>query len=192
MENRILIIADELFGENGEAAERFSELLLCSEPERPLQFVLNAPLPYSLRELLQKVAPDVIGKQADRIFLGLGLRELRRGADVEELAATLAELLKDVLLKTNSRIFLVTVPGAAFAEVPSAVERWNEVLRNAAGERVCVLDFAAHVAEFRERQLSRGKFARSLFDGSGVPTPICCMLLSLYLQKMFYQTREVT
>lgn len=192
MENRVLIIADELFGEHGEAGERFSELLLCSEPERPLQFVLNAPLPYSLRELLLKVAPDVIGKQADRIFLGLGLRELRRGASPEELATTFSELLKDVLLKTNSRIFLVTVPDGAFAESPSVVEKWNSFLKSFEGERVCVLDFAAHVAEFRERQLSRGKFARSLFDGSGAPTPICCMLLSLYLQKMFYSTREVT
>lgn len=192
MENRILIIADELFGENGEAAERFSELLLCSEPERPLQFVLNAPLPYSVRELLSKVSPDVIGKQAGRIFLGLGLRELRHGARPEALAATFSELLHDVLLKTDSRLFLVTIPDGALAEQPSVLEKWNAVLKGFAGERVMVLDFAAHVAEFRERQLARGKFARSLFGGSGVPTPICCMLLSLYLQKMFYSTREVT
>ena len=33
MENRILVIADDFFGDNGEVASHFSELLLCLASE---------------------------------------------------------------------------------------------------------------------------------------------------------------
>ena len=54
MENRTLVIADEMFGPHGEAAELFSQLLLCLEPERPRQFVFNTPLYGSIESLYAK------------------------------------------------------------------------------------------------------------------------------------------
>ena len=79
MENRILIIGDELFGEQGESANRFAEILLCREANRPVQFSINAPAPQTLQQLYDRASADIIGKKAGRIIVGLGLKELKRG-----------------------------------------------------------------------------------------------------------------
>jgi hypothetical protein len=48
--------------------------------------------------------------------------------------------------------------------------------------RIALLDFAKYAEEFKEKQMARGKFGRSLFKEDGEPTSLCCMLLALYLQ----------
>ena len=62
MENRILIIGDELFGPQGEVAARCVEMLLCRKPNRPMQFSVNAPVLPSLSQLLARASSDIIGK----------------------------------------------------------------------------------------------------------------------------------
>lgn len=192
MENRTLVIADELFGENGEAATRFSELLLCSEPARPLQFVLNAPLPYPFPSLFAKIAFDIIGKQAKRIVLGVGLHELARGGNADELFASFKSIVQEVLLKTTSYIYLVTIPLDALPQIPSVAQHWNMLLREFAkgldASRVKLADFALHLETFKEEQLARGKFARTLYTDAGKATSMCLMLLALYLQQVFAQS----
>ena len=46
---------------------------------------------------------------------------------------------------------------------------------------VKIFDFAAYVADFKEKQLERGKFGRSLYTEDGNPTSICNTFLALYL-----------
>jgi hypothetical protein len=43
------------------------------------------------------------------------------------------------------------------------------------------LDFAAYVADFKEKQLERGKFGRSLYTEEGNPTSICNTFMALFL-----------
>lgn len=187
MDNRILVIADQLFGENGEAASRFSELLLCKEPERPLQFVLNVPLAYPLAQLPAKIAFDIIGKQAKRIVLGVGQRELSRGTEPKEIFEILETLVKELLLKTTSYIYLVTIPPEALPEVASSVVLLNSMVQKLAGERVRIADFAAAAETFMEQQAKRGKFARTLYSESGKTTSICQTLLALFMQDAFLE-----
>lgn len=185
MENRILIIADELFGENGESAARFSELLLCKQPTRPLQFVINAPLSYSLASLNEKIAFDIMGKQAKHIILGVGLKELAHGKNPDTLFESLKNITSILLSKTSSIIYIVTIPLETLPESPSAVCHWNTLLKGLAADRLNVLDFAEAAETFKEQQLERGKFARTLYGETGKPTSTCQTLLSLFLLDTF-------
>ena len=111
MENRVLVIGDELFGPKGEAANRFVEAVLCREPSRPIQFSLNVPIAVSLSQLKARLSSDVIGKNAGRIIVGLGLRELNQGgADGASVANLLLLLVNELVNKTQSRLFLLTIP----------------------------------------------------------------------------------
>ena len=58
--------------------------------------------------------------------------------------------------------------------------------------RIALLDFAKFAEEFKEKQMERGKFGRSLFMENGEPTSLCCMLLALYLQdKLVKDLKEI-
>ena len=185
MENRILIIGDELFGEQGEAANRFAEILLCREANRPVQFSINAPAPQSLQQLLDRVSADVIGKKAGRIIVGLGLKELKRGGfDYIKVFELYAAFVNEVLNKTLAPLHLLTIPEDMFPMAPSQITALNEQIRSLAlkdEKRVRIMDFAAYVTAFKEKQLERGKFGRSLYTEDGKPTSICNTFMSLFL-----------
>ena len=185
MENRILIIGDELLGEQGEAANRFAEILLCREANRPVQFSINAPAPQTLRQLLDRVSADIIGKKAGRIVVGLGLRELKRGGnDFNGVFAVYRSLAGELLSKTFAPLHFLTIPEDMFPEAPSQVTALNECIRGIAEKdekRVRIMDFAAYVADFKEKQLERGKFGRSLYTDDGRATSICNTFLALFL-----------
>ena len=58
--------------------------------------------------------------------------------------------------------------------------------------RVTLLDFAEFAETFKEKQMERGKFGRSLFMEDGSATSLCCMLLALYLQdKLVEDLKEM-
>lgn len=185
MENRILIIGDELFGEQGEAANRFAEILLCREANRPIQFSINAPAPQSLRQLFDRASADIIGKKAGRMIVGLGLKELKRGGnDYKAVFSLYQTLVDEILSKTLAPIHFLTIPEDMFPAAPSQLTALNECIRTFAAKderRVRILDFAAYVAEFKEKQLERGKFGRSLYTEEGLPTSICNTFLALFL-----------
>ena len=185
MENRILIIGDELLGEQGEAANRFAEILLCRDANRPVQFSINAPAPQTLRQLLDRVSADIIGKKAGRIVVGLGLRELKRGGnDFNGVFAVYRSLAGELLSKTFAPLHFLTIPEDMFPEAPSQVTALNECIRGIAEKdekRVRIMDFAAYVADFKEKQLERGKFGRSLYTDDGRATSICNTFLALFL-----------
>ncbi|WP_298771626.1 hypothetical protein [uncultured Fibrobacter sp.] len=185
MENRILIIGDELLGEQGEAANRFAEILLCREANRPIQFSINAPAPQSMHQLLDRAAADVIGKKAGRIIVGLGLKELKRGgADYRGIATLYEAFVNEILSKTFAPLHLLTIPEDMFPVAPSQLTALNECVRNFEAKdpnRVKVMDFSAYAAVFKEKQLERGKFGRSLYSENGMPTAICNTFLALYL-----------
>ena len=185
MENRILIIGDELLGEQGEAANRFAEILLCREANRPVQFSINAPAPQSLRQLFDRASADIIGKKAGRMIVGLGLKELKRGGnDYNGVFSLYQSLVDEVLNKTLAPIHFLTIPEDMFPAAPSQLTALNECIRTFAAKdpkRVKILDFAAYVAEFKEKQLERGKFGRSLYTEDGRPTSICNTFLALFL-----------
>ena len=51
---------------------------------------------------------------------------------------------------------------------------------------------AKFAEEFKEKQMERGKFGRSLFMENGEPTSLCCMFLALYLQdKLVKDLKEI-
>lgn len=186
MENRILIIGDELFGERGEAAVRCTEMLLCVRPNRPMQFSLNAPCLTSMGQLIARASADIIGKRAGRIVFGLGYNEMvnARG-DGSRAAETYGALVDEVLKKTNSEIHLLTVPRDLLPDIPDQIEVFNGAVRgflDKASDRIHIDDFDAHVENFKEKQLERGKFARSLFSDDAKPTSLCITLLSLFMQ----------
>lgn len=185
MENRILIIGDELLGEQGEAANRFAEILLCREANRPIQFSINAPAPQSLRQLFDRASADIIGKKAGRMIVGLGLKELKRGGnDYKAVFSLYQTLVDEILSKTLAPIYFLTIPEDMFPAAPSQLTALNECIRTFAAKdnkRVRILDFAAYVAEFKEKQLERGKFGRSLYTEEGLPTSICNTFLALFL-----------
>lgn len=186
MENRILVIGDEIFGQNGEAANRFAEVLLCREPNRPVQFSINAPAPQSMSQLKVRMSSDIIGKKAGQIVLGLGFGELKRGTVDAELSELYCALLCELSCKTLAKIYVLTIPMDMLPEGRGHVLVLNEAIRRLCGDsesRLCLLDFAAEVEKFKEKQSERGKFGRSLYTEQGMPTPLCHMLLALFLQE---------
>ncbi len=196
MENRVLVIGDELFGPKGEAANRFVEAVLCREPSRPIQFSLNVPIAVSLSQLKARLSSDVIGKNAGRIIVGLGLRELNQGgADGASVANILLLLVNELVNKTQSRLFLLTIPSEMFPIAVNEVEFLNTFIREIIKmneNRIVLLDFAKYADEFKEKQMARGKFGRSLFMENGEATSLCCMLLALYLQeKLVEDLKEI-
>lgn len=185
MENRILIIGDELFGEQGEAANRFAEILLCREANRPVQFSINAPAPQTLQQLYDRASADIIGKKAGRIMVGLGLKELKRGGkDYMGVFTAYETLANEILNKTLVPVHFLTIPEDMFPVAPSQLTALNELIRGLQAKdekRVKIFDFAAYVADFKEKQLERGKFGRSLYNEDGGPTSICNTFMALYL-----------
>ena len=185
MENRILIIGDELLGEQGEAANRFAEILLCREANRPVQFSINAPAPQSLQQLYDRASADIIGKKAGRIIVGLGLKELKRGGkDYNGVFGAYEKLADEVLSKTMAPVHFLTIPEDMFPVAPSQLTALNDCIRGLQQKdekRVRILDFAAYVADFKEKQLERGKFGRSLYTEEGNPTSICNTFMALFL-----------
>ncbi|SHK35762.1 hypothetical protein SAMN05720487_10198 [Fibrobacter sp. UWT2] len=185
MENRILIIGDELLGEQGEAANRFAEILLCRDANRPIQFSINAPAPQTLQQLYDRASADIIGKKAGRIIVGLGLKELKRGGkDYNGVFAAYEKLADEILSKTLASIHFLTVPEDMFPVAPSQLTALNDCIRGLQQKdekRVKILDFAAYVADFKEKQLERGKFGRSLYTEDGSPTSICNTFMALFL-----------
>ena len=130
MENRILIIGDELFGEQGEVASRAAEMLLCRAPSRPMQFSINSPVPLSIPQLLSRAASDVIGKKAGRIVLGLGVRDLRKDYGTgAETAENYRNLVSELVNKTQSGMFVVTVPVDFFPEALDKADLLNAAIR---------------------------------------------------------------
>ncbi|MBR4347540.1 MAG: hypothetical protein IKP90_01155 [Fibrobacter sp.] len=186
MENRILIIGDELFGEQGEVASRCAEMLLCRAPSRPMQFSINAPMLLPIPQLIQRAASDIIGKKAGRIVLGLGLRDLRKEAgDGAKTAENYSNLVSELVNKTQSGIMVVTIPADFFPDARDQIDIVNERIRGLQAlypDRVKVFDFAAHAEVFKEKQLERGKFARSLYSDDAKPTSLCITLQSLFLE----------
>ena len=185
MENRILIIGDELLGEQGEAANRFAEILLCREANRPVQFSINAPAPQSLQQLYDRASADIIGKKAGRIIVGLGLKELKRGGkDYNGVFGAYEKLADEVLSKTMAPVHFLTIPEDMFPVAPSQLTALNDCIRGLQQKdekRVKILDFGAYVADFKEKQLERGKFGRSLYTEEGNPTSICNTFMALFL-----------
>ena len=119
MENRILIIGDEILGEQGEAANRFAEILLCREANRPIQFSINAPAPQSLKQLYDRASADIIGKKAGRIIMGLGLKELKRGGnDYSGVFSLYETLANEILSKTLAPLHFITIPEDMFPITP--------------------------------------------------------------------------
>lgn len=186
MENRILIIGDDLLGSEGEAAFRCSEMLLCAEPNRPMQFSINAPLPLSIPQLFARASSDVIGKKAGRIVLALGLSDLKRErGSAEAVVANYRTLLDELLKKTQSEMDLLTIPTEMLPEGADQVEQLNQAIRDFADlapERIGIFDWESHVRKFQEKQEERGKFGRSLFSETSKPTSLCITLLSMFLE----------
>ena len=151
MENRVLVIGDELFGPKGEAANRFVEAVLCREPSRPIQFSVNVPVAVSLSQIKARLSSDVIGKNAGRIIMGLGLRELNHGGtDGASIASLYETLVNELVNKTQSRLFLLTIPPEMFPIAINEVEYLNTMIREvcAANEnRIVLLDFTAYTTE---------------------------------------------
>lgn len=186
MENRILIVGDELFGGEGEAAFRGAEMLLCREPNRPMQFSINAPILLSLPQLKTRVASDLIGKKAGRFIVGLGLRELKlEHGDVPKVCSSYTIIIGDLISKTNSPVHLLTIPEDCVPQDKPAIGELNDYIRGLKDrwpQRVSIFDFAAHCENFKEKQAERGKFARSLYSEDGNPTSLCITLLSMFLE----------
>ena len=125
MTHRIQVIGDELMGADGEAATLFSEMVLCEYPTRPVQFAISPLVRYPLASVLSRAPCDIFGKLAERIVLGLGLHELRLGADAEKVFAVYKRLCEEILSKTSSVLYLLTIPQEAFPEAATEVEKLN-------------------------------------------------------------------
>ena len=91
-------------------------------------------------------------------------------------------------------MFLHRIPGLSeeflyfnddmFPVAPSQLTALNDCIRGLQQKdekRVKILDFAAYVADFKEKQLERGKFGRSLYTEEGNPTSICNTFMALFL-----------
>lgn len=179
-------------GSHGEAATRCVELLLCRMPNRPIQFSVNAPALTSTKQLIARASSDIIGKKAGRIVFGLGLNDFRQNrGDASVVGETYQEMADEILKKTFSQLFFLTIPVDFLPEIPDQVEIFNERVRGFASlseERVRIMDFAKHVERFKEMQVERGKFARSLFSEDAKPTSLCITLLSLFMQDCILET----
>ena len=110
-----------------------------------MQFSVNAPALPSIPQLLSRASSDIIGKQAGRIVLGLGLDEMKREAgNAEKVAANYAALVDEILKKTQSYLDFVTVPKDLLPEIDGQVCALNESIRSCvskAPDRVRILDF---------------------------------------------------
>ncbi len=190
MTHRIQVIGDELMGVGGEAAALFSELVLCENPSRPVQFAISASVRYPLSTVLSRAPSDIFGKLAERIVLGLGLHELKAHPYPEEVFRSYRALVEEILSKTASVLYLLTVPREAFKECPAEVDAFNERLRTLENSRVRILDFARHVESFERDQVLRGKFARSLYDSNGMPTSLCHTLLGLFIEQRIFNIQK--
>ncbi len=190
MTHRIQVIGDELMGAGGEAAALFSELVLCENPSRPVQFAISASVRYPLSTVLSRAPSDIFGKLAERIVLGLGLHELKVHPCPEDVFRSYEALVEEILSKTTSILYLLTVPGEAFKECSAEVESFNEKLRGLESPRVLILDFARHVESFERDQILRGKFARSLYDSNGMPTSLCHTLLGLFIERRIFNIQK--
>ena len=191
MTHRIQIISDELMGADAEAAELFSEIVLCENPTRPVQFAISSSVRYPLSTVLSRAPYDIFGKLAERIVLGLGLHELRTVTDADAVFASYKLLLDELLSKTASVLYLITIPKKAFPEGETEVSKFNEKVRGLDdGDRVHVLDFDSHVENFEKAQLLRGKFARSLYDSNHNPTSLCHTLLGLFLSQRIFNSKK--
>jgi len=178
-------------GVSGEAASLFSELLLCEYPTRPIQFAISASVRYPLATVISRAPGDIFGKLAERIVLGLGLHELRQVTDAGKVFLTYKTLVDEILSKTTSVLYLLTIPQQALPECGSQVLLLNEKIRELDDtNRIHVLDFALHVERFEQDQLQRGKFARSLFDSNHIPTSLCNTLLGLFIEKRIFNTKK--
>ena len=95
--------------------------------------------------------------------------------------------------KTQSGIFVVTVPPDSVPGVSDKAEILNNAIRafeTAFPSRVKVFDFAGHADIFKQKQLERGKFARSLYSEDAKPTSLCITLESLFLQDCILRELE--
>lgn len=187
MENRILIIGDELLGEQGEAANHAAEIILCREANRPIQFSINAPAPQTFSQLVNRAASDIIGKKAGRLVMGLGLRELKReGGNGEVVGRAYRELAELLVKKVQGGIHFLTIPVDMFPEAKFEVDYLNNVIRgfsDLAPQRVSVWDFALYAEDYKEKQAERGKFARSIYNENGKSTSLGNMLMAIFLQE---------
>lgn len=190
MTHRIQVIGDELMGVGGEAAALFSELVLCENPSRPVQFAISASVRYPISTVLSRAPSDIFGKLAERIVIGLGLHELKAHPYPEDVFRSYRTLVEEILSKTSSILYLLTVPCEAFKECAAEVEAFNERLRTLENSRVRILDFARHVESFERDQVLRGKFARSLYDSNGMPTSLCHTLLGLFIERRIFNIQK--
>ena len=81
-------------------------------------------------------------------------------------------------------VHFLTIPEDMFPVAPSQLTALNDCIRGLQQKdekRVKILDFAAYVADFKEKQLERGKFGRSLYTEEGNPTSICNTFMALFL-----------
>ena len=107
--------------------------------------------------------------------------------DAEELGAkafVISKLADEVLSKTMAPVHFLTIPEDMFPVAPSQLTALNDCIRGLQQKdekRVKILDFAAYVADFKEKQLERGKFGRSLYTEEGNPTSICNTFMALFL-----------
>ena len=188
--HRIQVIGDELLGVGGEAATLFSELVLCENPSRPVQFAISASVRYPLSSVLSRAPSDIFGKLAERIVLGLGLHDLKTHPEPDAVFARYKALVDEILSKTASILYVLTVPREAFPECAPEVAAFNERLKSLEGDRVRILDFALHVENFERDQVLRGKFARSLYDSNGMPTSLCHTLLGLFIERRIFNLQK--
>jgi hypothetical protein len=134
---------------------------------------------------LDRASADIIGKKAGRIIIGLGLKELKRGGtDYNGVFTLYQALAHEILNKTLATVHFLTIPEDMFPQAPSQVVALNDLIRGLAAKddkRVRIMDYAAYVADFKDKQLQRGKFGRSLYTDEGLPTSICNTFLSLFL-----------
>ena len=87
----------------------------------------------------------------------------------------------------------MTIPPDSVPGVSDKVDILNNAIRafeTTFPTRVKVLDFAKHAENFKEKQLERGKFARSLYSEDAKPTSLCITLESLFLQDCILRELE--
>lgn len=172
-------------GLQGEAAKNAAEIILCREANRPIQFSINAPAPQSMSQFVSRAASDIIGKKAGRLVMGLGLRALRRsGGKVEVVSKDYCALAEVLVNKMQCDLHFLTIPEDMLPEARIQVAALNETIRGfkeLAPTRVFIWDFANHAAEYKEKQIERGKFARSLYNETGCSTSLGNMLMALFL-----------
>lgn len=191
MTHRIQVIGDELMGVEGEAATLFSEIVLCENPSRPVQFAISAQVRYPLVTVLSRAPYEIFGKLAERIVLGVGLHELKMTPEADKAFESYKLLVDEILSKTSSVLYLLTIPRQAFPDCATEILALNGMIRSLDnGDRIHVMDFAEHVERFEKDQILRGKFARSLYDSNRIPTSLCHVLLGLFLSRRIFNLNK--